>query len=269
MKLQVLTWTPSRYAKWKECPRKVKYEDLLKLCPACFKGKVRGGFNGEPVVCDTCSKPQPERGPLDRGNRLDDALTHHLMPHAGARPETQVEALTEATRHPAIAKMLKALRKAKGVSAQESIVLNNKWERVSQYTKDAWARLKLDVLQLTPKVAKIIDWKSGNIDKRTQQIRERGEYADSMLAYQIAVLHCYPQAEATATMAFLDAPPKLTVPFKDIAPLKRSGLEKARKEWERKIEGMMADEDFSPRPGYYCNWCPFSSKNKGGPCKEG
>src|SRR5438445_51232 len=68
MKLQVLTWTPSRYAKWKECPAKVKYEDLMKMCPVCFKGRVSGGYDGEPVVCDVCDKPQPERPALDRGN---------------------------------------------------------------------------------------------------------------------------------------------------------------------------------------------------------
>lgn len=259
--LRVLTWTPSRYAKWKECPSKVLYEDLMKMCPVCFKGRVSGGFNGEPVVCDTCDKKQPERAPLDRGNALDEALTAHLTD--GASPPTV--ALAEATRHPKIAALVAKLRKASGVFAQESIVLNDKWERVSQYTKNAWARLKLDVLHLTPKVAKVVDWKSGNIDKRTSTIRERDEYHDSMRAYQIAVLSCYPQAEASATMAFLDAPPKLPDPFKSLPVLKRKDLLAARKAWEEKISPMMADDTFAPRPGPYCAWCPFA-KGKGGPC---
>jgi len=261
MNLKILTWTPSRFAKWKECPAKVKYEDLLKMCPVCFKGRVSGGYDGEPVVCDTCSEPQPEREAMDRGSALDTALTMTLE-GSDAVDEMRYK---EATRHPKIAKLAKKLRKAKGVTVQESIVLGLGWKRVSQFTKNAWARLKLDVLHLTPKVAHVIDWKSGNIDKNKGEIREKAEYHDSMRAYQMAVLSCYPQAAASATMAFLDAPPKLEIPFKTLPVLKRKDLEVAKKDWENKIAPMLADTIFAPRPGYYCTWCPFS-KDKGGPC---
>lgn len=258
MKLQVLTWTPSRFAKWKECPAKVKYEDLMKLCPVCFKGRVSGGFDGHPVVCDSCSKPQPERPALERGNVLDAALTAYV--------QGQRAPVDEAARHPAILALANKLRKTKDVFVQESIVLDSKWQRVSQFTKGAWARLKLDVLHITKKVAHVIDWKSGNIDKRTGQIREREEYHDSMRAYQMAVLAVYPQAEASATMAFLDAPPKLEQPFKSLPILKRKDLAEAQRAWEKKIELMMNDTVFAPRSGIYCTWCPFS-KAKGGPCQ--
>lgn len=285
--LRVLGWTPSRFAKYKECPAKVKYEDLLKMCPVCFKGRVSGGHNGEPVQCDTCSKPQPEREALDRGNALDAALTlatagqpgsgrmddkeHRKLHKVVSESLGTVEAeqvLTQALRHPIIAKMQKKLAKAKGVTLQESIVLNNKWERVGQFTKNAWARLKLDVLVVTGKVAKVIDWKSGNIDKSKGIIRERDEYHDSMRAYQLAVLSVYPEVkEAHALMVFLDAPPKLEDPTK--APvggvLKRADLAEAKAKWEDKIRPMMNDTIFAPRPGYYCGWCPFSKK-VGGPC---
>lgn len=276
MKLRVLTWTPTRFGKWKECPAKVAYEDLKKLCPVCFKGRVSGGYKGEPVVCDTCDGAQPERGALDRGNLLDAALTLHVSQPTGKAgtfkklegvdEAAHSDALVEAMRHPKIAALAKKLRRTKGVSTQESIVLDRKWKRVSQYTKDAWARVKLDVLQLTPRVAKIIDWKSGNIDKSKGVIREKDEYHESMRMYQAAVLSCYPQAEASATMAFLDAPPKLDEPFKNLPVLKRIDLRDAQQSIERKIEPMLADRIFAPRPGYYCTWCPFSAKARGGPC---
>lgn len=276
--LRVLTWTPSRYAKWKECPAKVKYEDLLKLCPVCFRGRLSGGYDGEPVVCDMCDDPQPERGPLDRGNLLDAALTAHVgrTPSAldiegtapgATQPAAQAarEALAEATRHPHVEKLARSLRKIKTVSTQESIVLNPKWERVSQFTKNAWARLKLDVLVIRGKKAEVIDWKSGNIDKSKQEIREKAEYHDSMRAYQVSVLSVYPVSEVSAKMVFLDAPPKLADPTKSLPVLKRTDLEDAKRAWERKIEPMMNDTILAPRPGYYCTYCPFS-KDKGGPC---
>lgn len=268
--LRIMGWTPSRYAKWKECSQKVLLEDLMKACPICFVGRISGGFDGEPVVCDTCSDPQPEREALDRGNRLDLALTKHMSGSGGPAVTEgitpQEESLAEATRHPVIKALVQKLRKTKGVSAQESIVLDARWQRVSQFTKNAWARLKLDVLHLTPKAAHVIDWKSGNIDKSKGEIRERPEYHDSMRAYQIAVLSAYPQPEATARMVFLDAPPKLAEPFKSLPVLKRSELAGAQKDWEKKVKPMLEDTIFAPRPGIYCRWCPFA-KDKGGPCR--
>lgn len=277
MKLQVLAWSPSRYAKYKECPAKVKYEDLMKMCPICFKGRIKGGFDGEPVVCDTCSDAQPAREALDRGNRLDAALTANL---GEERSVYVVEDYTEATRHPAIAAMVSKLRKAKNVIKQARLVFDKNWNRLEEdpsrniWARGAWGRLVLDVLHLTPRVAKVIDWKSGNIDKKTGDIRERPEYHDSMRVYQIGALSAYPQGEASATMAFLDCPPKVENPFKSLPVLKRKELESAKEDWERKITPMMNDTIFAPRPGPYCtgfgSWtgCPFG-KSKGGPCRHG
>lgn len=277
--LIIRTWTPSRFAKWKECPSKVKYEDLMKMCPRCFKGRVSGGYDGEPVVCDTCDQAQPEREAMDRGNRLDAALTLHVSrptvgpPAKGKEDLADHEAhLAEAVRHPVVERLAKTLRKKptgqQQVFTQESIVLNDKWQRVSQYTKNAWARVKLDVLVLKTKIAEVLDWKSGNIDKSKGEIREKPEYHDSMRAYQLVVLAVYPKIqEVKARMVFLDAPPKLAEPFKDMAVLRRRDLEATKRAWEAKMQPMLNDTIFAPRPGYYCTWCPFS-KDKGGPCSH-
>lgn len=275
--LKVVGWSPSRLGKYNECPAKVKYEDILKLCPLCKKGKISGGFDGAPVVCDTCDEPQPSRDALDRGNRLDAALSG-VIEVASTKATTEAklkssegsqESFAEATRHPEVAALVKKLMKAKGVTQQESIVLDSKWNRVSQFTKGAWGRLKLDVLWRLAKKGKIFDWKSGNIDKRTQEIRERAEYADSMLAYQIATLSAYPELQsAEATMVFIDAPPKLPNPFKSLPVLTRKELPEAQKKWEKKVEKLMNDTIFPPRPSFACTWCHFAN-SKGGPCTQG
>src|SRR4051812_48781505 len=217
--LRVLAWSPSRLAKWKECPSKVKYEDLLKMCPACFKGRVSGGFDGEPVVCDTCSDPQPEREALDRGSMLDEALTQMVSRKAPVpkdyligRPETEQPAAV-AIRHPAIEALVRSLRKAKGVYTQFGVTLGRDWKPRREdppkkiFARDAWGRVKLDILKVTGAVAEVIDWKSGNIDKSKMEIKEKPEYHDSMRIYQIAVLSADPKLrEARARMAFTDAP---------------------------------------------------------------
>jgi hypothetical protein len=279
MNLRVRSWSPSRFAKHKECPAKVKYEDLLKTCPVCFKGKITGGFNGEPVVCDACTKPQPEREALDRGNRLDAALTYHLGTKTTDRtlPEEHRESLAEAVRHPKIEDLVKKLRRLKqGVFHQFRICINRHWERREEdpdkgvFARDAWGRVVLDVLRITKQVAEVIDWKSGNIDKKTGQIRERADYHDSMRLYQLTVMATHPQIrEVTARMAFLDAPPKLENPFKVLAPLKRADFEIEKGKMESKLEVMMHDEIFPARPGFYCRWCPFSKMHNEGPCTNG
>lgn len=271
MTLQVKAWSPSRVEKYTECPLKVKLEDLIKMCPVCFKGKVKGGFNGEPVVCDTCDDPQPEREALDRGNRLDFALTHFLGQGDARPPTAQVEVLDEATRHPKVAALVKKFRKTKNLFTQYRIAISRNWNVLKEdpdrgiWPAGVWGRVVLDVLHLTPKLARIVDWKSGNIDKKTGEIRERPGYTHSMRAYQAVVLSALPQPAASAEMVFLDAPPKLAEPFKSLPVLKRSELKQAQQDWERKIEPMMSDTVFAPRPGFYCSWCPWS-KDKGGPC---
>jgi hypothetical protein len=267
--LRVTGWTPSKFAKHKECPQKVLIEDLMHLCPACFKGKV--SFEG---VCDTCTEPQPEREPLARGNRLDDALTAELSGGIPAIPTKKVieqidgESFKEATRHPKIAALVKKLRKTKSVLLQADIILDRGWtpSPKGKFTTGAWARMKLDVLVLSNKFLEIIDWKSGNIDKNKGEIREKLEYHDSMRAYQMGALSTYPHVEARVTMAFLDAPLKLESPFKSLPVLRRMDLWDEQQKWERKIEPMMSDKTFAPRPGYYCSWCPWQ-KAKGGPCQ--
>lgn len=39
-----------------------------------------------------------------------------------------------------------------------------------------------------------------------------------------------------------------------------------RKAWDKRVEPMLNDTRFAPKPSHECSWCPFS-KSKGGPCK--
>lgn len=39
-----------------------------------------------------------------------------------------------------------------------------------------------------------------------------------------------------------------------------------RAEWDKRVEPMLNDTRFAPKPSHECRWCPFS-KSKGGPCK--
>lgn len=47
---------------------------------------------------------------------------------------------------------------------------------------------------------------------------------------------------------------------------KASDTPALRKEWDKRVEPMLNDTRFAPKPSHECRWCPFS-KSKGGPCK--
>jgi hypothetical protein len=253
------SWSPSRLFEYEECPQKAKYK-AEKLCPNCFKGKVFGGFDGAPALCDTCEDVIQTPEPIERGNRLDESIEQHLK--TGSK-------LAKEIKHPKVLRLIAELRALPGkvVQAQEQITLDKTWRAISKFTKGAWFRGKLDVLRLLPKgVAQVLDWKSGGIDKKTGGIRPSGKYQDQLEIYNAAVLSANPLVEAvSASLVFLDVGPRFD-PIVAGPTLYRAKLPAAQAKWTKRALPMLSDKVFAPRPGYYCGFCDFS-KGKGGPCK--
>jgi hypothetical protein len=85
--------------------------------------------------------------------------------------------------------------------------------------------------------------------------------------YGIAVLSAMPEvAEAKSSLVFLDARPPHN-PMVEGPKVTRKSLPVLQKKWEARVQPMLNDEVFAPRPGEpHCGWCDYS-KAKGGPCK--
>lgn len=259
IKLKVIpfkSWSPTRLADYEECPLKAQLKHALKLCPSCFKGTMP--WEGPCPECGVVAKKGPA---LERGIKLDDELTAHLdkkVPLAG-------EAGRLVKAHPELKKIVGGMARSKGkLQFQPMLMLSREWGQGGQY--DAWLRVKLDVLSITGKTARVDDWKSGNIDKRTNNIRYKPQYEDQLEIYQVAVLALHPGVlKVDARLIFLDAPQHVN-PVVSRPVMQRSDLEKQRKKWEGRVKPMFADEIFAPRPSdYACRFCDFS-KAKGGPC---
>jgi hypothetical protein len=263
--VQFKGWTMSRLEDYDQCPAFSKWKHLLKLCQKCFKGRLFGGY-GEPELCDACGAERFMAGPWARGTEIGDAIDANLK---GKKKKPHAE-----LRHPAVLAMMRNVAgqvRNKTASVQNQIVLNEKWEPVSQFTKDAWFRGKLDVLsRMGKKLLQVIDWKTGSIDKRTGGIdmRKKGKYDDQLSIYNTAALSANPDADrCTSALVFVDVGPRFEpIMAKPELDVTRKDLKKSQKAWEKRVLPMLSDKAFAPRPGYYCGYCPYS-KAKKGPCR--
>jgi hypothetical protein len=257
--IKFTSWSPSRLDDYTSCPFMAKHKHLLKTCPMCFEGKIMGFEN---PTCDTCGKPVPKGPALVRGSEIGKNLELYVT--------GQTAKLHKEIRHPQVKEIAKTLRAGfkKGVvSIELPIVMDSGWNPVSKFTKGAWLRTKLDVLEVLGKAIKRVrDWKTGGIDKETGEVKAQAKYDDQLLTYSIVTL-CSDSAvqEVSSELVFTDCGPRFS-PIIELGTLKRSGLDKAKKTMEKKILPMFNDSTFAPRPSYRCRYCDFG-KGKGGPCR--
>lgn len=261
-----LGWSMTKLEDHEMCPLLAKLKHLDSLCTNCWKGRLMGY---DPKKCDTCGKEAVKPEAWARGTEIGEAVNKYLL---GKRKAPPPEVRHEGTRE--FMKKLRGMVKKKEVFVEKSIVLDSKWKPVSQMTKDAWFRGKLDVLIKVVKEtwAEVVDWKTGGIDKNTGAINMRKErkYDHQMGIYNTATLSAFPELQSvSAQLVFLDVGPrfsaKLAKPGLDVT---RKTLAKHQKAWEQRVEPLLNDKTFSPRPGRYCDWCDYA-KGRGGPCKFG
>ena len=252
----ITSWSPSRLSKWEDCALRARYDVVEHLCPACFKGRLEGPW-GMPQVCNACGVIEQVPPAIARGTSLH-TLCEQFLKNGGDLHEDLAN----------VAKILKKFRKLfqRGLlTIEQDLVFQPGWEVAGKFQKGAWLRTKLDVLIIDGKKARVVDWKSGGIDKKTGEIREDAKYADHLQIYCTAVLTATPEVEEVeATLVFIDAPAgKNEVSQGGL--VSRKMLPLLQKKWSQRAAGMLGDTLFAPRPSYSCRWCPFS-KTRGGPC---
>ena len=264
-KLKFTSWSPSRLFDYDQCPLYARLKHLDKLGPKCFKGKVRGGFD-KPEICDTCGHVKQVPAPLARGSEIGLNLERYVNNEEGR--------LHEEIRHPGIIALARELRREHGkgrVKTELPIICDDQWAPLQgKFPEGAWLRTKLDVFRnVTAKVARVIDWKTGGIDRDTGAVKDdKDKYEDQLSVYSVVTLCAFPTVEyVESALAFVDAGPRYN-PIVEMKKchLDRKDLEKAKKKWETRTKPMLKDTTFAPRANERCKWCEFR-KGKGGPCR--
>lgn len=142
------------------------------------------------------------------------------------------------------------LRK-EAAQAERELALDQQWAPTTW--KEGWWRGKVDaVLQADPFV--VVDFKTGKM---------RDSHHEQLSLYAMA---CYatfrnpPIPILTVELWYLDSGEKIAgLYWPDDMPA-------VQREWEKKVQPMLADDTFACRPGPLCNWCHFRKAN-GGPCE--
>jgi hypothetical protein len=252
----ITSWSPSRLSNWEECARRAKFQIVEKLCTACFIGKVEGPW-GMPQVCNQCRKVEQTPAAIARGTSLHTLCEQYII-NGGALHEDLVN----------VTKFLKRFRtlyKQGKLLIESDMVFNLGWEPAGKFQKGAWLRTKLDVLIINGKKAKVVDWKSGGLDKKTGEIRPNDKYPDQLQIYCTAVLTTYPEIEEVeSSLIFIDAPEGKNEVVQG-GRMTRAQLPSFQKKWSQRAAGMLGDTIFAAKPSFMCRFCAYS-KTRSGPC---
>lgn len=220
---KITAWSYSRYSEWRTCP---------------FKAKCK--------IIDKLKEPAGEA--MDRGTDIHKMAENYLTGRIDKLPADLKQLKKEYT----------ALKKLKP-EVEKEFAFRNDWTKCDWFAKDAWCRVKIDIL-IPPKVENpIVSVK----DTKTGKFKEDGEYQEQLDLYNLTGLLVFPIAQiAKSSLLFVDHGKEV-----EGDQLKRKDEKKMKKIWELRVKPMLSDTKFRPTPNFTCRWCHFRKSN-GGPCPE-
>jgi hypothetical protein len=230
---KIKAWSFSRYNDYKRCPWKAKLKHIDRL-------------------------KEPASPAMERGSEIHKIAEDYLTRTGRSLVPKELTYF---------ANLFRDLRKRqKKVSTfmvvEESWAFKKDW---SQTTWDdwnnCWLRIKVDTAWLEDDTTMIVnDWKTGKY--RPGMI---DSYLEQLELYALAALLLHEHVEKVKpTLSYLDEGityPGLNGTFQEYT---RKDIKKLKKTWEKRVEPMLSDTIFAPKPNDWCRWCYFSSTNKDG-----
>ena len=192
--------------------------------------------------------PQESHEAAERGNRIHDLCEQFVD---GTLDELPSELL----------KMEKDFLPLREQYAEGKVVLEEEWAYDVEWNttdwrhKDAWLRLKLDVLILESETSAIvIDHKTG------KRFGNEMKHAEQLMLYAICTFLRYPKLEFLAVINwYIDHNEKLERFYT------REEAMVFFERWTARAVAMTSEQEFPPSPSKFnCKWCPYK---KSGDCK--
>jgi RecB family exonuclease len=219
-----LSW--SRLSDYNQCPLKFKLKYIEKL--PIFKE-------------DSSSSPH-----LVRGSNVHKALENYVVQAtSNGELEVVVTSLPEVeTTKPFINRFLENYEQ---VIPETQIAVNDKWERVEWFSRDAYYRAILDLIALRPDHCAIIDYKTGKMRDYDGGPSGMGQLHLSA-GISTALWPTIPKI--TTTYAYVDHRQTINKEF-----TQEDGV-KIRAHFDQEHEKVNADTAFKPKVNEFCKWCP-------------
>jgi hypothetical protein len=276
--LKFKSWSQTRLSDYDECPLKAKLKHLDKLCPLCFEGTVKGGYD-TPAICDTCGGEIVKGEALVRGTAVGGVLEHYVKGAGRTLPAAEysfagVDKTVKIT-HPKVLALAKTLRaghaKAK-VAAERMFNFDRDWKLLPpRWSPNVWLIVKMDIFQhVTAKTGRVIDWKTGGCEKKGPNAGrpyENEKYEEQLQIYSTGALCAFPLMESmSSALCFVDAGAKFDpIVEKKAGYIAREALDKNKAALEKRVFPIFNDTTFSPKANPKCTYCDFQ-KGRGGPC---
>lgn len=138
------------------------------------------------------------------------------------------------------------------------IYLNKEWKLNSTFSSAPspyWIMSVVDCLKQDGEEATVIDWKTG---------KRYDDHQDQLELYSTVVMFARPEiVKVNAAAYYLDESPG---GWGYEMELDRDDAEEIKAEYDERINTALVEQEYAPRPGYYCRWCSYA-KDKGGPCQ--
>jgi len=146
-----------------------------------------------------------------------------------------------------------ALRRlGKKVVPERQWAFTKEWVPCEWTAPECWVRMVLDArYPMTKRKHKVIDYKTGKV---------YDDHKETMALYALGTFIMHPEVEEVEVeLWYIDQ----GVTTKD--SFKRTEMDDIKGHFVYETRPLLCDEQFAPRPGYYCKYC-FYSKNKNGNC---
>lgn len=215
----VTAWSYSRLNTYEQCPLK-------------FKLTVIEGLK------------EPGSAAMDRGAEVHKQGELYLKDHVKELPDV----------YKLLALEMEAAKALQAKSELE-VTFTKDWGITGWFEKDAWVRIKIDIMVLDKDTMRIIDIKTG---------KNRGGYEAQLELYAIAALVLYPDIKhIVAELWFVDTGEIVATSH---GAYTHAMLPDLKRKWEARVLPMFEDTIWPARPNSFCGFCHFRKANNG-PCE--
>ena len=141
-----------------------------------------------------------------------------------------------------------------GATGERQLAFTDTWGKTSWFAKNTWVRCIIDAeyIDIADRHAEIIDFKTG---------KKWGDNVEQVELFTLAAFKEHKFLEtATARLWYLDSGDESLFEYT------RDDMDDIENDWYERVDPMMNDTEFLPRPNDKCKWCHFRRDN-GGPCQ--
>jgi len=204
---------------------------LYEKCPAQYKYRYVQGL------------ATPKSMAASRGSEIHASVENFLLGKAKTVHEAAADYMG----------LFKELKSHKPL-IEEKIAISDSWDVVPWAA--GWGRMVIDSYYVEKKAVVMQEWKSGKM---------YDDHEDQRNLYGTVTMLKHPETKtATVRTIYLDLGKAVKVEYT------RDHVEDIIEDFDRRINFLKVDDEMSPRPGWYCRFCPFSRmSSSGGPCKIG